>query len=322
MHIELLEHILEGLTQSLGYLANPEKRIYWAYLVTSAAMAYFVFCSKRIAGSVLEYLIPKKMWLSQSSGVDAVLWLINGLFKVFLIGPYFIFGFALSDWVEASLVDVLGYPSAPLSETATLIWYTVVLTLALDLSTYFVHLLMHRVPALWEFHKIHHAATVLTPITQYRIHPIELLVNNAKAISVMGVVTGVFSYLSPHHLTEMAVFGVNVFNFAFLFLGANLRHSHIEFKYPSWLENILISPFQHQIHHSENAAHFDKNLGSKFAIWDKLFGTLIQSKEVESISYGIGEENDKYRSIGENLYRPITNLVKRLRRTLNFSSEA
>ena len=268
-------------------------------------MAYFVFRSKRIKGSFLGYLIPKKVWISQSSGVDVFLWVINGLVKVLLIGPYFVFGFALSDQVEASLVNTLGYPSAPLSETATIIWYTIILTLALDLSTYVVHLLMHKVPMLWEFHKIHHSATVLTPITQYRIHPIELLINNAKAIAVMGLVTGVFTYLSPHHLTELAVFGVNVFSFAFLFLGANLRHSHIELKYPSWLENILISPFQHQIHHSDKKEHFDSNLGSKFAIWDKLFGTLIRSKEVDRVAYGIGEETREYRSIWENLMLPF-----------------
>ena len=62
-----------------------------------------------------------------------------------------------------------------------------------------------------------------------------------------------------------------------MFFGANLRHSHVKLKYPSFLEYIFISPHQHQIHHSDNPIHFNKNMGSKLAIWDWLLGTLVLS---------------------------------------------
>jgi len=29
------------------------------------------------------------------------------------------------------------------------------------------------VPFLWEFHKVHHSANVLTPITAFRVHPVD-----------------------------------------------------------------------------------------------------------------------------------------------------
>ena len=81
-----------------------------------------------------------------------------------------------------------------------------------------------------------------------------------------------------------------------MFFGANLRHSHVKLKYPSILEHIFISPYQHQIHHSSNSKHFDKNMGSKLAVWDYLFGTLILSKETSKLRFGLGKEKNDYDS--------------------------
>ena len=78
--------------------------------------------------------------------------------------------------------------------------------------------------------------------------------------------------------------------------------------YPTWLEKIFISPFQHQIHHSDNPAHFNKNLGSKLALWDWLFGTLVRSREVGKIQFGIGQENKDFKSFWQNIYMPFKKL--------------
>src|SRR5690606_24355142 len=68
------------------------------------------------------------------------------------------------------------------------------------------------------------------------------------------------------------------------------RHSHIWLNYPEWLSHIFISPAQHQIHHSTEVRHFDKNLGLIFAFWDKLFGTLYVPKGYEKFSFGINKK--------------------------------
>ena len=162
-----------------------------------------------------------------------------------------------------------------------------------------------------EFHKIHHSATVLNPITQYRIHPIELVLNNITAFIAFGLTTGIFDYLSMHKIAELEFLYANVFSFVFLFFGANLRHSHVKLKYFNWVENIFISPFQHQIHHSDNPIHFDKNLGAKLAIWDWMFGTLVKSKSINKLSFGLGHNQDtKYESFLQNLYMPFSKIFK------------
>ena len=52
--------------------------------------------------------------------------------------------------------------------------YTMVLFIVED-AQILLHYMMHRVPLLWRVHKIHHSATILTPLTFFRIHPIESL---------------------------------------------------------------------------------------------------------------------------------------------------
>lgn len=309
-----LQDIIEGLSLPLSYLLNPEKRIFWVYLLSSVGLAYFVYKRSGESRSFLSYLFPKRSWIGSSAIVDYALLFLNGLVKVMLIGPYFVFGFGLGLWVEEALVSTLGYPKFLVPETALWVVYTIALTLCMDLATYVVHLIMHRIPFLWEYHKIHHSATTLTPLTQYRVHPIELLINNAKAIFVMGVLTGLFTYLSPYPLNELTIIGANVFSFLFLVWGANLRHSHVKLTYPSFLERVLISPYQHQIHHSDKPEHFNKNLGAKLAIWDWMFGTLVRSEEAPEIEFGIGEENVEYESVGSNILLPFVKSVKALLR--------
>lgn len=306
---EVYMGLMEGLRMPLGYLVDTEKRIHFLYLFSSLVLAYYVYRRSRQNTSFWAYLFGNGSYMSRSAFVDYGLIFFNGVFKAFLIGPYLVFGFYLAYEVEDFLPTVFGYPTGDLSSTSAIVLFTIALTLTADLATYIVHFLMHRVPFLWEFHKVHHSATVLNPITQYRLHPVELIINNAKGIVVFGLVTGTFQYLSSEPIREMTFIGANVFSFAFLIFGANLRHTHIRLTYFHWLENVFISPFQHQIHHSNRPEHFNSNLGAKLAIWDRLFGTLIRSRDVGDIRFGIGEgEHDRYNSISKNLYMPFRNL--------------
>src|SRR5690606_39715058 len=50
----------------------------------------------------------------------------------------------------------------------------------------------------------------------------------------------------------LTLFGSNVVFALFHLLGSNLRHSHIWWSFGPTLSRILISPAQHQIHHSKD----------------------------------------------------------------------
>ena len=71
----------------------------------------------------------------------------------------------------------------------------------------------------------------------------------------------------------------------------HLRHSHIWLSWGDRIEGWLISPAQHQLHHSVEPRHFDRNLGSALAIWDRWFGTLVKASSVtRPPDVGLGNE--------------------------------
>ena len=300
---DLYLKIIEGIQLSLGYFLDPHKRIYFIFLCTSMLIAFAVYRSLKPSRSFFGYILNPKVWWGDSPKVDYLFLIFNGIFKVFAIGPFLIFGLYISFYTKEYLLNNCGYPTYRIANYLVVVLYTLTLFVVKDFSSYIVHLAFHKVPFLWRFHKVHHSATVLNPVTQYRIHPVELFVNNMKGILVFGLITGLFDFISNGELHLATVLGVNIFGFVFMVLGANLRHSHVKLKYPEWLESILISPVQHQIHHSQNPIHFDRNLGSVLAIWDLVFGTIVKSKKVGMIRFGLGrQENEKYRSFFQNLF--------------------
>ena len=313
---EIYNLLVEGIELLLSYFTNPEKRIYVLYLLSSAVLAYYIYFKSNNSQSFFKYIFAKKVWLSKSAIVDYWMVFLNGYVKVLFIAPFLIYGLYIAFYTNDYLIQYFGYSSIDLNVTQTLIFYTLALTIVGDFSSYVVHLVMHKTPFLWEFHKVHHSATSLNPITQYRIHPVELIINNARALLVFGLLTGIFDYLSNHQVNKFLFLGVNVFSFIFLFFGANLRHSHVKLKYPNFLEYIFISPFQHQIHHSNNQKHYDTNLGSKFAIWDWIFGTLIVSKSVGKIKFGLGVEDVHFNTFWKNILNPFKNVTLSIKRLL------
>lgn len=307
---DLLNQATEAIQLPISYLSNPGKRIHYLYLISSFFLAYYVWYQSKIQQSFFSYIFNKKVWTSPSALVDYLFIFFNGFIKIFLIGPYLIFGLSLAYYTNEFLVSYFGIVTCNIDLSTLLILYTFTLTILNDFGSFIIHYLMHKIPFLWEFHKIHHSATVLNPITQYRLHPIELIINNLKNIIIFGLTAGFFDFISEYQVNKVLILGANAFSFIFLFFGANLRHSHVKLKYFPFLENIFISPTQHQIHHSDNPKHFDKNMGAKLAIWDWLFGTLIRSKDIiGSLKFGLGKkDNVNYDTFLKNLYMPFLNI--------------
>ncbi|PWA08485.1 sterol desaturase family protein [Flavobacterium laiguense] len=310
---EVFQTLKEVIEVTLSNFTDADNRLYYLYFISSATIAYFVYYKTKQKGSFFNYILNKRTWLSKSAKIDYMMLFFNSIIKVLLIGPYLTFGFYLAFHTDDYLARTFGYETFTLSKTETLVYYTIAITLLGDLTTYIIHYVMHRFEFLWEFHKIHHAATSLNPVTQYRIHPVELILVNIKETLVFGVVMGIFDYLSGHQVSAITFLGINVLSFLFLFLGANLRHSSVKLKYFNWIEYVFMSPYQHQIHHSNHPEHYDHNMGSKLALWDWMFGTLLRSKQVDRVNFGISEEEDlqkKYESFSNNLFLPFVSIYK------------
>ena len=310
---DVLNTIVDAYELSKDHFLGPENRIYYLYLVTSLLLALFVYTKGMKKKSFFSYIFDKRIWISKSALNDYLIFAFNNLFKVLFIGPYLIIGLYIAFYIQEYLIIWCGYPEKSLSLSETVLFYTIALTLVNDFLSYLLHLALHKTPILWEFHKVHHSATTMNPMTQYRIHPVELILNNARGIIGFGVVTGIFDYYSNHELDTVVFIGANIFTFLFMFFGANLRHSHVKLKYPSFLEYFFISPYQHQIHHSIDKHHHDKNMGSKLAIWDLIFGTLILSKETSKIRFGVEGNQKDYSSFTNLILLPFLKAFNQIR---------
>ena len=186
--------IVDAYELSKDHFFSPENRIYYLYLLSSLILALFVYSRIKKKKSFFSYIFDRRIWMSKSALKDYLIFAFNHLIKVLFIGPYLILSLYIAFYIQEYLVIWFGFPENSLSIVETVIFYTITLTLVNDFLSYLLHLALHKTPILWEFHKVHHSATTMNPMTQYRIHPVELILNNARGIMGFGLVTGVFDY--------------------------------------------------------------------------------------------------------------------------------
>ena len=161
-------------------------------------------------------------------------------------------------------------------------------------------------PLLWEFHKVHHTANVLTPLTVFRVHPVDTwLFVNILAV-VIGVTSGVVNYALGVTAYQYALSSTNVILVVFIHIYVHLQHSHLWIAFRGLAGRVFVSPAHHQVHHSNNPIHFNRNLGSCLAIWDWLFGTLhLPAKERERLSFGVEPTGRDAQTITEAYIAPV-----------------
>jgi sterol desaturase/sphingolipid hydroxylase (fatty acid hydroxylase superfamily) len=296
--LEFAERCAERLAGMAGWLVDGGHRFFWVYLLLSAMIGgalYFRHYRGRagVPGNVLAFLFPRAIYTHPSAVLDYQLMLANRV-----LGPASLMSGVLLGSLSISYVAVLtqdglrtlagGVPPAGEIGFAAGCALVLVLTLARDFSTYVTHGLHHRWPLLWEFHKVHHSAEVMTPATVYRKHPVYNVLSDVSDALLVGPAQGLVLFAFGATPEPLLLFGGNAIFGVFHLLGSNLRHSHIWWSFGPALSRILISPAQHQIHHSKAPEHWNKNFGEAFALWDWLFGTLyVPGRSPEPLEFGI-----------------------------------
>jgi sterol desaturase/sphingolipid hydroxylase (fatty acid hydroxylase superfamily) len=246
------------------------------------------------AKTILRALFPKRIVASPSNYADVGYLFFN----VFVFSV--VFGWAVltyetvSNGIISNLMAAFGRPSpSSLPGWLSRSIVTLMLFLAYELGYWFNHWLCHRVPLLWEFHKVHHSAEVLTPLTNFRVHPVYAWIfANILALSA-AIANGFASYMFGETTYQYALADSNIILVLFIHVYVHLQHSHVWIAFSGWLGRVFVSPAHHQIHHSTNPKHFNRNYGSCLALWDWMFGTLyVPGKEKEKLSFGA--EQDEY----------------------------
>jgi sterol desaturase/sphingolipid hydroxylase (fatty acid hydroxylase superfamily) len=256
---------------------------------------------------LLRALFPEHVVFSRSTMADVGYFYFN-LFLFGIIFGWALFSYeALSRNAAAALVAAFGpRPPAPLPPFACRAIVTVMLFLAYELGYWLNHYLAHRIPFLWEFHKVHHSATVLTPLTNFRVHPIYMCV----FLNIMAVFTGLAGGLGDYWLgrpsPQYGLSDTNLILVFFIYVYVHLQHSQVWISFTGRLGRLFMSPAHHQIHHSRDPAHFNKNLGSCLAVWDWMFGTLyVPTAAPERLQFGVEPDRPHAHTIRGELLAPF-----------------
>jgi sterol desaturase/sphingolipid hydroxylase (fatty acid hydroxylase superfamily) len=133
--------------------------------------------------------------------------------------------------------------------------------LILDLVVYAQHWALHRVPALWRIHRVHHADTALDVTTALRFHPIEI------ALSMLVKMAAVVALGAP---PEAVVAFEVLLNATAMFNHANVRLPPLAERMLRW---IVVTPGMHRVHHSTAPDETNSNYGFNLPWWDRLFRT-------------------------------------------------
>lgn len=269
-----------------------------AYLIVVIAIRRHLPKNERGFVRRLSAIFPKNLWTHPSSLADIRFFIVNKM-----LAPFYLAGAVLaSAWIgfkiAGAITALFGPVSTPLgSGTLMIVVFTLALFIAYDFGRFLAHHLMHEVPVLWEFHKVHHSAEVLQPFTTARGHPVEFILFGMLANIMQGIVMAPFVYVTAGEIGPFHFLGANVFNFLF-YLSANIRHMHVPISFGPLLDKVFISPAQHQVHHSALQKHWGANRGYALAIWDRSFGTHYIPEEGETFPLGLGDEAENARYHG------------------------
>ncbi|NND82957.1 MAG: sterol desaturase family protein [Gammaproteobacteria bacterium] len=174
-------------------------------------------------------------------------------------------------------------------------WAEFLLALAImDLfAQYTIHYLLHKVPLLWRFHKVHHSDTHVDATTGTRHHPVDYLTREVFSLT-MVVLLG----MPPEFYAMYRVITI----FCTYFTHANIQ-------LPSALDRalsfVIVTPDAHKFHHHDEVPWTDRNYGNIFVFWDRLFGTFVY-QSTDRIVFGVDTMDDsKSDDLGHQLVVPF-----------------
>ena len=240
----------------------------------------------RSIGAFVRYCIPLSVITSRSCRIDVVYVTIKHFVNAWLLAPILVSSVAVAnlthDWLEACW----GPRPEATPDPILLGGLVAACVLAQDLTQFLIHYGHHKSKTLWDVHKVHHSSeTLIFGLSVKRTHMIEEAINLSATSVVLGLVIGGFSYALGIAMWRSEMMGVDSWFLLSLLSFWHLRHSHMSLSY-GWLEHVLQSPAQHQLHHSLQREHWDRNFGLLFSFWDKLFGCFLRS--VDSGSFRVG----------------------------------
>lgn len=292
----MFDTLLSYILYPLSFLTLPSSQYFMPTYFAAAAFGLVVLMlvKRRIFGiaAIKRILWPARLVQHASTRLDIKLFFIGAyylLLQVLFVGGLTVLSV---EGAVAALDRIAGFRPSPTGPSWLITGTTMLLVfLAVEFGYWFSHMLMHRIPALWEFHKVHHSAEVLTPVTEWRQHPVELAMFPVLIGIVSSLVQGPMIWAFGASAQVVDPVKANLISMAFWYTTVHLRHTELPIYVGNFVAKLIQTPAHHQVHHSIDPKHFDKNMGYCLSIFDWLFGTLYIPSRDEKLTYGLGHED-------------------------------
>ena len=277
-------------------LFDADGRYYWVTFFEALAVLAIAYALRpdwraRWGGGFLRFCFPPGYFTHRSTVTDLQLNVVN-----FLLTPSInLFWRFSAAFFTAQFLAGLVWAFGPGPQALSWNWGTILAATLLyavlsDFGYWVWHYIAHMVPGFWYFHKVHHSAEVLTPLVAGRVHPVEaiLVPMFRNAAVALGMAPTLYFFVAEAPVWTL--FGMGIVASLFAIAGDQLFHAHVPVSWGPWLNRVFISPATHQLHHSVERRHWDKNMGAFFAVWDWMFGTLYLPDSRQQIVYGVRDD--------------------------------
>ena len=273
-----------GYARYLGdEIVHPTWRSYFYGLILVSLLVY-----------AWELIFP---WRKDQPRIRRDFWL-DGFYMFFNFFLFSLIGYnAVSD-VAVEMFDdakgALGIESLVVFDVRAWPVWAQLLTLfiARDFIHYWTHRLLHRVPRLWEFHKVHHSVRQMGFAAHLRFHPMETVVyRTLEYIPLAMIGFGIQQF----YLVHMVALTIGHFNHA------NIRLHLGPLRY------LFNSPQMHIWHHMKKFPRgCGINFGLSLSVWDWLLGTAYWPKSGRDIELGFADVEEFPDHFGEQMIEPLT----------------
>ena len=273
-----------------AFMHVPQFFFTWS-IFFGAGLAVYLFAFSRLKRDVslkalIKDCVPFNPVKSKSFHMDVKTYVITKLSLFMLTVP----GFAIYAYLSGTVykwLHVLNGSIPPEHITSyTAFFCAAAVFLSAEFAYYIVHYTNHRLPFLWELHKVHHSADVLNPLTNTRAHSVDQAYKFIVIGTVSAVPTGMFMFYYGFGLPEIVALTAIANKMMSVFTLDTLRHSHVRVGFGPF-DRVFVSPHLHHIHHSSAERHIDKNFGLNLSVFDWVFGTLYRPSKGEIPDIGM-----------------------------------
>jgi sterol desaturase/sphingolipid hydroxylase (fatty acid hydroxylase superfamily) len=256
---------------------------YWLILISLAVWGF-------------EILFP---WRKNQSIIRKDFWL-DGFYMFF---NFFFFNLllftALSNVtirMSSDFLGFFGYQGGHMVDLSGLSmgWQLLLFFIIADFIQWCIHNLLHRIPFLWKFHKVHHSVREMGFAAHLRYHFSETVVYN-----------------SLKYITLSMLFGFKL-EYAFIVHGMSILIGHLNHANLGWnygpLKYILNNPKMHIWHHAKLLPPDHPkgmNFGISLSLWDYIFGTNYQPHDGRDIELGFDDVESYPDSFIKQLLKPF-----------------